>query len=50
MKKQEPRNREWSSVAIFFLLIIALGVLIGIGLLLIRYIESSIGPSMNSLY
>ncbi len=50
MEENREIERNTCGIICFFLVIVALGALIGLGMLILKYIESSIGPSINFLH
>ncbi len=50
MEENRKIEKNPCGMICFFFVIVALGALIGLGMLILEYIESSIGPSMNFPY
>jgi hypothetical protein len=47
MEENHEVEKKSYGIICFFLVVIALGALIGLGTLILKYIESTFGPSMN---
>lgn len=47
MEENREIKRNVCGIICFFLVVVAIGILIGLGRLILKYIESSIGPSIN---